>query len=205
MTTAYPLAWPPGWPRTRLSDRQDGRNRFVRTGAGGSKSWTFAEARNALYREVERLGCPDWNTVLSSNFRLNRYGEPSNSFGRPEDQGIAIYFKRGKRPFVMACDRFIRAEDNMRSLALAIEAMRQLERHGGGVMMERAFEGFAALPAPGSTLWWEVLQVSQHATRDEIEAAFRRLARQRHPDAGGSDAIMAELNAARDQALQERG
>ena len=50
----------------------------------------------------------------------------------------------------MACDRFDNAAANMRSLGLAIEAMRQLERHGVGTMMERAFTGFVALPAPES-------------------------------------------------------
>jgi hypothetical protein len=48
----------------------------------------------------------------------------------------------------MACDRFDNAAANMRSLGLAIEAMRQLERHGGGAMMEKAFSGFVALPPP---------------------------------------------------------
>ena len=37
-----------------------------------------------------------------------------------------------------------------------------------------------------------------------IEANFKRLARDRHPDRGGSDAAMAELNAARERALKER-
>lgn len=46
--------------------------------------------------------------------------------------------------------------------------------------------------------------------RSEVLAAFphsmaqhRFLARERHPDAGGSNHQMAELNRARDQALQE--
>jgi curved DNA-binding protein CbpA len=42
------------------------------------------------------------------------------------------------------------------------------------------------------------------ASREAIEAAYKRLARQRHPDAGGSDALMAELNAARAKAIEER-
>jgi DnaJ-domain-containing protein 1 len=94
--------------------------------------------------------------------------------------------------------------ENLHSLALTIEAMRAIERHGGALMMERAFEGFASLPAPGSASWWSVLQVRPTASAPEIEAAFRRLARERHPDAGGSDAMMAELNAARAHALKER-
>lgn len=201
MTTMYPLDWPAGWPRTRPADRLDGRRTFLRS---AGRSWTFAAARDALYEEAARLGSPSWNTVISTDFQLNQRGEPSLSKGRPSDNGVAIYLRRVGRPYVMACDRYERAEENMRSLALAIEAMRQLERHGGGVMMERAFQGFAAIAAPAPQHWTAVLGLPATATRADIEAAFRRLARERHPDAGGSDAMMAALNAARDQALKER-
>jgi hypothetical protein len=66
----------------------------------------------------------------------------------------------------------------------------------------RAEEESAALPAQESTPWWQVLAVPRTATRVEIETAFRSLARERHPDRGGSEAMMSELNVARDQALK---
>lgn len=44
-----------------------------------------------------------------------------------------------------------------------------------------------------------------NATEDEIEAAYRQRAKIVHPDVGGSDAAMAELNAARQEALLRRG
>jgi hypothetical protein len=66
----------------------------------------------------------------------------------------------------------------------------------------RVEEDSAALPAQGSMPWWQVLAVPRTATRSEIEAAFRNLARERHPDRGGSEAMMSELNVARDQALK---
>jgi hypothetical protein len=43
---------------------------------------------------------------------------------------------------------------------------------------------------------YEVLDVPQWATRDQIHRAYLRLARQAHPDAGGTEATMRELNAA---------
>jgi len=39
----------------------------------------------------------------------------------------------------------------------------------------------------------------------DIERAYRELAKRAHPDAGGSQEWMAELNAARDAAKRERG
>jgi curved DNA-binding protein CbpA len=43
---------------------------------------------------------------------------------------------------------------------------------------------------------YEVLDVPDWATRDQIHRAYLRLARQAHPDAGGTEATMRELNAA---------
>ena len=59
----------------------------------------------------------------------------------------------------------------------------------------KAFTGFVALPAPKSP--WEVIGVQRGASLDEIETAFRAKAKRLHSDAGGNDAAMAELNAAR--------
>ena len=43
---------------------------------------------------------------------------------------------------------------------------------------------------------YEVLDVPSSASRDQIHRAYVRLARQAHPDAGGSEAGMREINAA---------
>ena len=205
MTTAHPLAWPPGWPRTPAARHEDSKHRFKkqRWSSTASPFWTFAEARDALFDEIQRLG--GQSPVVSSDFPVDRYGVPTEGKRRPEDQGVAAYFALKGKPMVMACDQHVRAEENMRSLALAIEAMRSLARHGGGLMMERAFEGFAALPAPGTVPWRSTLQVGAGATLADAETAFRRLARERHPDRGGSDAMMADLNAARAAAQREFG
>jgi DnaJ-class molecular chaperone len=77
--------------------------------------------------------------------------------------------------------------------------MGQLERHGGGAMMDRAFAGFGALPSPKSC--WEILGVSKSASLDDISRTYRSRAKEAHPDNGGSNSVMAELNKARDEAL----
>ena len=43
---------------------------------------------------------------------------------------------------------------------------------------------------------YTVLEVSSHASAAEIKAAYRRLVKQHHPDAGGDDQRMLALNAA---------
>lgn len=210
MTQAFPLQWPEGWPRTKAGAQASGerfkQTRYVSSPNGGYNARTavtFAKARDKLYEELERLGVS--SAVISSNHPADVRGMPIESKRKVDDEGVAVYFQYKGRPMVMASDRYDTAAGNMRSIALAIDAMRQPDRHGGGTMMERAFQGFAALPSQAN--WRTVLGVGGNGvTRATVEKAYRDLAKTRHPDApGGSTDAMAELNAARDQALREIG
>lgn len=63
-------------------------------------------------------------------------------------------------------------------------------------MMQRAFLGFQALPAPQVRLsqpWWETLKINADATPDAIRDAARYLKKQYHPDVGGPRADPAML------------
>jgi hypothetical protein len=107
---------------------------------------------------------------------------------------------------VMARDQFVSVAGNLRSLTLAISAMRQLERHGGKYMMERAFTGFIAIAPPDwKKSWREVFGIKPSEQPGDIAQLYREKARNRHPDAGGSDQLMAELNVAYQEARQELG
>jgi hypothetical protein len=211
MTTAYPLAWPQGWPRTK-GDRVDSRYRFRSAprfaSSYASQPVTFEVARKKLCDELDRLGAT--NVIISTNLPLRADGMPLASAAgrRIEDPGVAVYFTLNKRAMVMACDRYDAPSANMRSVGLAIEALRQLARHGGGSMMERAFSGFAALPAPDARKpWREVFGYAANIRPDErtLAANFRALAKVRHPDNGGHHTLMAELNIAFEDARKELG
>jgi len=182
---AYPLAWPAGWPRA--TERQ--RSRF---------DGTPARIRAELMMEVERLG--GRYPVLSTHIQLRRDGLPYATQREPDDPGVALYFERRGRQMVFACDKWDRVQDNMRAIQRTIEAIRGIERWGASEMMERAFQAFEALPPPESC--WTVLGVPPTAARDDIERAYRAAAKRAHPDAGGSDAAMAALTRARDEAMR---
>lgn len=185
--TAFPLAWPAGWPRTKTPQR----SRF---------DVTFDKARRELGWEIERMG--GRYVVLSTNLPLRRDGHPyANS--RPEngDAGVAVYFERKGKQMVFACDRWDRIEDNVRAIQKTIDAMRGIERWGASDMMERAFSAFQALPSPAPRDCWAVLGIAPRSPPDEVARAYRDKAKELHPDTGGSDAAMAELNAARSAAL----
>lgn len=201
--TATPLCWPPGWKRTTSVGRIVGRFGSGDTN-GGRDAITIGRATERLMVEMRRMGIPERDVVLSTNLKLRNDGLPYATQARPSDPGAAIYWQDGGQSRCMAIDRYDRVEQNIAALAATIEAMRSIERHGGAVVLERAFTGFTALPAPiaagMSRPWNEVLGVDRHASQAEIEAAYKRLRSERHPDRGGSAEAFHELTQAYEDA-----
>ncbi len=190
---AYPLAWPEGWPRTPWSRR--GPSRF-------GKNLGFSQIAK-LQNELKLLRAQ--HVVISSNVPLRQDGLPyaSETKRRYDDPGVAVYFTLKGKALSMARDSYWTPWENIRSLILAIDAIRSIERHGGSTMMERAFSGFAAIAPPDwKKPWREVFGVKSD-WRGDIKELYREKARNRHPDAGGSDTLMAELNVAFDEAKRE--
>ena len=183
---AFPLCWPDGWKRTAYKD--DSRFRTE-----------FTKARDFLFAEIGRMG--GTKIILSTNLPLRRDGLPYANQPNPSDSGAAVYFTYKGKSMVFACDRFRKVGDNIYAIGLTIEALRGIERWGASDMMERAFSGFKALSAGKS--WFDVLRCAPDAPKEEIERCYRILARQRHPDVGGSEEAMAELNKAREEALKD--
>lgn len=181
----YPLAWPEGWPRAKYR-----KNAAFKV--------NFDKALQELGSEIERLG--GRYAVLSTNVELTIDGRPRTGRSAPSDPGAAVYFELNGKQKVFACDTFYNTKDNVRAIGLTIEALRAIKRFGASDMLERALTAFEALPAPKSC--WEILGIRQGAKTTDIESAFRNLALKHHPDRGGSNAKMAELNAAREQALK---
>lgn len=203
MTSAYPLQWPEGWPRTKWDHRK----------TSSPFTTTFDRARRQLLGELRLLGAA--SAVISSNLPLRVDGFPYSDAARRriDDPGVALYFTLDGRQMVIARDAYWNVHDNLRSIGLAIEHLRGLERHGGAHMMERAFGGFAALPPPEGrqedTVDWRIELApipDQLAPADMltiVEARYRQKAKEAHSDAGGSDARMIRLNAAIAQARAE--
>ena len=183
----FPLNWPTGWPRTAQHKRRPGPFKVPP-----------GQARDELIDELSRLGARD--IIISTDQPLNRDGTPSMARRIISDPGVAVYFNRKDREVVLACDQYDELHDNMRAIGKTAEAMRGIERWGASELLDRAFTGFEALPAPEQ--WWQVLGTSQQADLREIERAYREQAKTAHPDRGGTDAAMARLNAARDAGLQ---
>lgn len=198
MITAYPLYWPDGWKRTERWDKQNSKFRS-----------SFAVARDELLQEIARLQGRLFHgsePILSTNVALRQDGLPMANQRDPNDSGVAVYFEYRKKPMVFACDKYDRVWENMVAIRKTIEAIRGMERWGASDMMERAFQGFTALEHSKPKTWREVLfpngcpSVVSIAT---VKTHYRQLAWTAHPDRGGSNEAMAELNVALEQAENE--
>jgi hypothetical protein len=138
--------------------------------------------------------------VLSSNIPVKRDGT-QHTIGilNPEDPGVALYWYDPKANVnrVIACDAWVEVRENVRALALAVQALRQLERCRATEILDRAFQGFESLPPHEP--WWSVLGVSRTSSLEEIKKAYQELSKKHHPDRGGDNAKMVKIN----QAYQE--
>lgn len=197
MPQEYPLAWPAGWPRARS------RRRAAFKDYGSRVSFYTAEER--VRYELERLAVADQRAIDTVIISTNQIRDRA-----PADPGAAVYFQLAAKPMrVVAIDIYDRVADNVAAIAATLDALRAIDRHGGAQILERAFTGFDALPAPKQ--WWDILglnletlrKMPLEARRSAINGFYRSLMIERHPDNGGSHEGAAELNQARDAGLKE--
>lgn len=183
----YPLFWPEGWPRTHYGRRVPSNYKV-----------SFIKARDDLLRELSIAGAR--HVIVSTNIPLRRDGLPLAGQRAPEDPGVAVYWTDRKGAArVIACDVWQTVRENLRAVGLAYASIRQIERSGSTELLERAFAGFARLPAAPDC--WSILGVSRGATREQIALRFRDLAAEHHPDRGGDPERFKRLSEAYHQAL----
>lgn len=197
LPTAYPLQWPTG--RSRNTDRQAARFKTnTRAGYYSRRAHSVNESIDFIVHELDLMGVP--LVTVSTNLALRNDGWPRSGQAQPRDPGVAVYFHYNGKPVCLACDQWTTVEDNLWAVGLTLEAMRGIDRWGAA-QLEATFTGYAALPAPEQ--WWTVLGVPPTADADTIRTAYRALARQHHPDAGGSHETFVRIQTAYDQAMQK--
>lgn len=201
----YPLCWPDGWKRTDSHRRKIAHFKRDRNRA------TVALGVDRILEELRSMGISKDDVLISTNIPTRLDGMPRSDQSEPKDSGVSVYWRKNQNTPTrcIAIDIYTRVADNLCAIAATLEALRAIERHGGAQVQERSFRGFQSLPAEASAKknWRKVLglETIEKVTRQHIETEFRFLARERHPDMGGTDELMAELNVARAEALAEVG
>jgi len=177
MTVAYPLHWPPGFPRT--------------VGRSWSKFRTGLEqAQNNVTKSLRTFSKESEkdivNLVISSNVTM--------MITEPKDPGVAVYFRWDNIDCCIAVDRYPTPADNLQAIMHVIEAERVKLRHGGLNIVRAAFRGYAALPPPKgpegqlAKPWWDILGVPEGSPVAVAEQRYRDLVKTVHPDRGGDPA-----------------
>lgn len=202
---SYPLQWPPGWRRTKMRTRAYFNQRTEGVYGSGRTRVSIHEGTKRVLEQLRAFGVAEGDAIVSTNLTLRLDGLPKGDQREPADPGVSVYWQQKKDTVhkVMAIDRYDRVADNLAAIAATLEAMRAIERHGSAVILERAFLGFQCLPAPNT--WRSVFRWGEEAmpTLKDVKERYRDWAKTRHPDNGGSDAKMAELNWAMAEAERE--
>lgn len=185
--TAYPLAWPVGFPRVKA--RESSRFKTSLPGA-------LNNVRKSLEMFGKDSGKAIGGLVISSNYTLGTE--------RPADPAVAVYFLWDGLQVCIPVDRYNTLPGNLQAIHHIIEARRVELRHGSLALIRATFTGFTALPPPSAFAPWRtILGLMSDCTLADAEMAYRAKARAAHPDNGGSHDEMARLNVAIDLARKE--
>lgn len=170
----------------------------------------YLQTLDLLERELSQLRAKE--IVLQAHIgwdgiRNDGWPKANASFSNP---GVVLTFVSRQGPLSFPCDRFRHWESNLRAIALALEALRKVDRYGvtrnaeqyagwrklgtptGSMSKDEAAEYIAALAGDKS------LAPSLRRQKIIRDDAYRKAARACHPDTGGShDAFVALQNALR--------
>lgn len=206
-----------GWP----DEFRDGKTEFENCRFKA----TWSKTETLLLRELERMGAK--NIVLRTGHYprdITRDGLPRIDARKPRFPGVVVAFQKynpeTKRydTIQFPCETYEYWEDNLRAIALAMEALRAVDRYGvtrkneqyagwtrriesqaqtgagnGKLTVEAAALVLAACASASGVQYSSVLVQSDAS---EMERAYRAAAKEAHPDRGGSDASMAKVNEA---------
>jgi hypothetical protein len=202
--------WPAGfvvapmreWPGAMTARRR--RSQFAST-----HSATLA----LLTREMRELGAKHPTLLIAlrpEDFRLDGLPRAGRVAAHP---GIVLSFESKHGPLSYPCDTFDRWQDNLRAIALALEALRKVDRYGvtkrgeqyrGFLALEAtaAPAGFATAQEARSFLWrLSGLPAGENASTTVL---LRKAQRATHPDHGGDAATFQRVSLA-EAKLREEG
>lgn len=187
--------------------------------------------------DVTKTTCPfraTWSATLDLLDREMRFLRPKNhefvvmvditerdlrldgmlrADARPASPNVAIAVETiAKGDLLFTCGKFYDWKDNVRAIALSLEALRRVDRYGITKSNEQ-YRGWQALP-PGATPmparmtadeaarllrtaagWTDDLVIGN---AEDIQICFRDAALRHHPDRGGDTAYFQQLVEARD-------
>ena len=199
-----------------LGQWTDPETKARRSSAAFRASWK--ETLELLSDEIEKIGGQSpvvfQIDVTEGDIRMDGMLRANAKVGHP---GVVISFQSKYGPLRYATDAYERQwgggmpswQANIRAIALALQALRAVDRYGVTKRGEQ-YVGWKALPAGGEPAfpsadeaeWWmRAYAVDGLGVRDadamDLRALYRAMARRMHPDGGGPRTDWDRLDAAR--------
>jgi hypothetical protein len=201
--------WPAGfvvapmreWPGAMTARRR--RSQFAST-----HSATLA----LLTRELRELGAKHPTLLIAlrpEDFRLDGLPRAGRVAAHP---GIVLSFESKHGPLSYPCDTFDRWQDNLRAIALALEALRKVDRYGVTKRGEQ-YRGFLALEATAAPAGFDTAAEAEAFLRgwcgpewagQPLRRVLREAQRTTHPDMSGDAATFHRVSLA-EAKLREEG
>lgn len=195
-TAPLPVIWPNG-QRTPYTDRK--RAQF-KTASSRTMALLTKEIQHLMGGWVAAAG---EEVVICAGYQpheIRQDGMPRAN-ARPADPAVVVQFKSKHGPLTYACDTFTSYDDNLRAIALGLEALRTVDRYG--ITRSGAqYTGFKALASGESTVAAGVAVlppmtdeeaatfIRNHSRIGDQTAGlndhYRSAARSLHPDNGGA-------------------
>ena len=193
-----------------ISDRTTFTGRHRRSSF--QSSWTSTLV--LLDAEMRQLKARDIVLEMDVAERDIRIDGQVRANARPASPAVRLAFDSMHGPLTYGTDAFASWQDNVRAIALGLEALRKVDRYGITKRGEQ-YTGFKALPSGGPIalepamdvdLAWSTLgsyaapgdtrtiaQLRATATADEVQAMLRRARTRWHPDRPDGDRALWDL------------
>lgn len=152
------------WPGELTRDRK---------ASNFSTAWTSTV--ELLGRELRAIGGTDivlQVAMTENDFRIDGYPRAQ---AKPEHPGVILSLGSKAGPLSWPCDTFTTWQDNIRGIALSMEALRKMERYGVTKRGEQ-YTGWKALPQQGS-------EASEFGSAEAAIAFLRTVATATPPNA----------------------
>lgn len=205
-----------GWPAAlRFRPIQQWPGDLTRSRRRSPFEATLSATQDLLTRELRALNAKTVVIQLAiGEMDLRNDGLPRAS-SRPEHPGVILSLESPYGPLSYPCDQFGDWQSNLRAIALALEALRKVDRYGVTKNGEQ-YKGWRQLGAGGTTSKDEAAYfIARSAWPNEREEnlrewyrrlvfepdmltkTYRLAATKLHPDAGGQAADFQRLQEAR--------
>lgn len=151
-----------------------------------SANWSStAERLNIELRQLQARNVVLQMAVTDADIRNDGWIRAS---ARPTHPGVILAFESKFGPLKYPCDTFTDWQSNVRGIALALEALRKVDRYGVTKRGEQ-YTGWKRLPSKAASGPSVILAQHSGMTRADCEAdprrAFLLASKATHPDQGG--------------------